>query len=132
MDRLKTAATALVIREDKIEALISAYDIFAETERSVLDELFSGRNRPHIISDKDREPFLDSPSYRCLVDLIHELNDAERIDLNALGWLGAGRFPDWQRSIAHAEKMAASLDPEYSAGYGQHWRTGYNKRAAET
>ena len=132
VDRLETAATALVIGGDKIEALISAYDIFAETERSVLDELFSGRKGPHIITDKDQEPFLDSPSYRRLVDLVHELNDAERIDLNALGWLGAGRFPDWQRSIAQAEKMEnAGLNPEYTAGYGHHWRTGY-RRATET
>ncbi len=79
------------------------------------------------ITDKDREPFLDSPSYRHLVGLVRELNADECIDLDALGWLGAGLFPDWPRSLAHAEEMTTSLDPEYTAGYGHHWRTGYRR-----
>ena len=90
--------------------------------------LFGGRKGPHIITDKDRSFFLDSPSYRRLVDSVRELDDEERLELNALGWLGAGRFPDWHRSIDHAEKMEnVGLFPEYTAGYGHHWRPGYKR-----
>ena len=68
---------------------------------------------------------LNSPSYRHIVDSIRKLNIEEHIDLLALGWLGAGLFPDWRRSFAHAEEMVASLEPDYAAGYGHNWRAGY-------
>ena len=129
--RIETAATALVIGEDKVEELIAAYDFFAETERSVLDAHFNGVEGPRIITPEVSALFLDSPSYRRLVDSVRELSDEEHIDLNALGWLSAGLFPDWQRCFAHAEEMAVYRDPEYTAGYGHHWRIGY-KQAIDT
>ena len=128
--RIETAATAPVIAADKVEALSAAYDFFADTERSVLDAHFSGHDGLRIITAEVQELFLNSPSYRRLVDSVRELSDEERIDLNALGWLGAGHFPDWQRSVEHAEKMVLSVGPEYTAGYGHCWRTGY-RRATE-
>ena len=130
--RIETAATAPVIGEDTVKALIAAYEFFAETERSVLDAHFSGHEGLRIVDHDVRELFLNSPSYRRLVDSIRALSDEDRIDLNAIGWLGAGRFPDWQQSFAHAEEMVASLGPEhlgpeYTAGYGHCWRTGYER-----
>lgn len=79
------------------------------------------------MSSEDQDRFLKSPSYRRLVALVSELNDEERIDLLALGWFGAGLFPSWQRSIEHAEKMLAHLEPHYAAGYGRHWQAGYTR-----
>ena len=66
---------------------------------------------------RTKSPFLDSHSYRRLVDLVHlGLNDAERnirSERTGLGTSGAWRFPDWQRSIAQAVKMEnAGLNPD--------------------
>ena len=125
----KAAVMLMCLGEDKINELFEAYDRFAVAEQTVLDGLFSGRKGPHTINDKDRSFFLDSPAYRLLVDSVRELDVDERLELNALGWLGAGLFPDWHRSIDHAETMEenADLSPEYTAGYGLHWRTGYKQ-----
>ena len=124
-DWLETAATALVIGQNTIEALIAAYDRFAQTERSVLDSLSSGTEGPRILNPEKSDLFLNSPSNRRLVDTIRELNDEERIDLLALGWLGAELFPDWRRSFEYAEKRVGTLDASYAAGYGNYWRAGY-------
>ena len=60
--------------------------------------------------------------------LVGDLSDEERVDLLAIGWLGAGLFPSWRRSLEHASKMVAlGLDHRYAAGYGQHWRAGYER-----
>ena len=130
-DWIETAATSLVIERDKVEMLIAAYDVFARTERSVLDTLSNETEGPLILNDKDQELFLNSPSYRRLLDSISELNDEEHIDLLALGWFGAKCFPSWRRSVEHAERMAANLGPNYTTGYGHHWRAGYTRVTAE-
>ena len=124
-DWLSAAATAPVIGRETVDVLLAAHDVFRETERSVLDALFGETDTPRILSAEDQELFLNSPSYRHLLDLIRELDMEERIDLLALGLLGSGKFPDWQQSLAHAEKMVADLDPKYVAGYGYGWRAGY-------
>ena len=130
-DWLGAAATAPVIGRETVEALIAAHDAFEKTERFVLDALFGETEGPRILSAENQGLFLNSPSFRRLVDLILELSTDERIDLLALGWLGAGLFPDWQRSFAHAEEMVAELDPEYAAGHGDGWRTGYARIAGD-
>ena len=124
-DWLETAATAPVIGQDTIEALIAAYDVFAKTEQSVLEALFSGNEVLRITSHEHRKVYMNSPSYRRLVDSIRKLDDEAHIDLLALGWFGARRFPDWQGSFEHAEEMVAIVDPEYAINYGRHWQAGY-------
>ena len=124
-DWLAKAATAPVIDRATIEELIAVHKTFEESEQSVIDALFSAKQGPRILSSEDQERFLNSPSYTRLVESVDKLSVEERIDLLALGWLGAGLFPDWRRSFAHAEQMAEQFDPKYAAGYGHHWRTGY-------
>lgn len=121
-DWIDAAATAPVIGRETVEALASAYEIFAKTEESVRDVLSRGELR--FFNLKDAKYYLDSPSYKRLVGLIGELNDEERVDLLALGWFGAERFPDWRSSLEHAENNAG-LDPGYAAGYGLYWLRGY-------
>ena len=101
--RLEVAAFAPVIKRQQVDELTQAFDLFAKTERNVLDKLFAGTEGLRITTDKDREFFLNSPSYKRLINLIKELDDKERVDLLALGWFGAGRFPNWRRSVEHAE-----------------------------
>ena len=124
-DSLGAAATAPVIEKETVDALIAAYEFIEKTEQSVLDALTRETPGLRILSVENQELFLNSPSYRHLVDSIRKLNIEERIDLLALGWIGAGLFPDWRRSFAHAEEMVASFDPKYAAGYGHNWRAGY-------
>ena len=124
-DWLGAAATAPVIEKETVDALIAAYEIFERAEQSVLDALTRETPGLRKLSVENEELFLNSPSYRHLVDSIRKLNIEERIDLLALGWIGAGLFPDWRRSFAYAEEMVASLEPNYAAGYGHNWRVGY-------
>lgn len=124
-DSLGAAVTAPVIEKETVDALVAAYEIFENTEQSVLDALTRETPGLCVLSVEDQELFLNSPSYRHLVDSIRKLNIEEHIDLLALGWLGTGLFPDWRRSFAHAEEMIASLDPNYAASYGHNWRAGY-------
>lgn len=126
-DWIETATTAPVIEREKLETLIAAYDLFAETEQFVVDSLSRGTEEPHYIKLSDLGPAVESPSYRQLVKSVVGLNDEERIDLLALGWFGAGIFPDWRQSVEHAEKVVPRFDPDYAAGYGHHWRTGYKR-----
>ena len=131
--QLETAAFAPVIERRKVEELTDAFDFFTETESHVLDTLFAGRERPHVITDKDRELFLNSPAYKRLIDAVQELEEEEHIDLLALGWLGAGLFPDWRRSVEHAEKIVLlnGFDSNYASGYGRYWRAGFELVASD-
>lgn len=126
-DWIETAATALVIEREKVEALIAAYDVFAKTEQFVVDSLSRGAEEPNFLRLADLGPALESPSCRRLVELVIGLNNEERIELLALGWFGAGLFPNWRQRVEHAEKMVAGFDPRYAAGYGRHWKAGYNR-----
>ena len=122
---LGTATTAPVIEKGTIEALIAAYETLEKTEQSALDALFRGTTGPRVSRVESQELLLNSPSYRRLVESLRGLNVEERIDLLAIGWFGAGRFPDWRRSFIHAEEVVADFDPNYAAGYGHNWQDGY-------
>ena len=122
--RIEAAATAVVISREKIDELVAAYETYAATEQFVVDAIPKSGNLK-ILTPEDRAPFLDSPANLRLLGLVGDLSDEERIDLLAIGWLGAGRFPSWRRSLEHAGKMALSVDHDYTAGYGHHWRHGY-------
>lgn len=127
--QIETAAYAPVIDGSKVEELSDIFDFFAETERHVLDTLFAGKEGLHITTDKDREFYLNSPAYKRLIDAVQELDEEEHIDLLALGWLGAGLFPNWRRSVEHAEKMVLldGINSNYASGYGSHWRAGFER-----
>ena len=126
-DWIETVATAPVIEREKLETLIAAYDVFAKTKQFVLDSLSSETEELYFVKLADLRPALRSPSHRHLVESVIGLNNEERIDLLALGWFGAGLFPNWRQSVEHAEKMVAGFDPHYAAGYGRHWRAGYKR-----
>lgn len=126
-DWLESGANALVIEREKVEALIVAYDVFAKTEQFVVDSLSMGTEEPSYLKLTDLGPAHESPSHRHLINSVIELNNEERIDLLALGWFGAGLFPNWRHGVEHHEKMVAGFDPHYAAGYGPHWRAGYKR-----
>ena len=127
-DRIKRAATAPVIGGDKVEELIDAYEFFERVERRVVDDAGRRTDSPALLSSADIDLFLDSPAYKRLVGLVNDLADEERVDLLAIGWLGAGRFDaEWQRNLEHAYEMAGSVDNGYVASNGHHWRAGYER-----
>ncbi|MCY4638415.1 MAG: type II toxin-antitoxin system VapC family toxin [Acidobacteria bacterium] len=128
-DRIEMAATAPIIRGEKIEELIKLHEFFARTKQHVLEGL-SNRTTEGlpILSPPDFDRFLDSPSYKRLVDSVSELADEERVDLLALGWLGAGHFnANWPRNLEHAYEMAETVDNRYVASYGRDWQAGYDR-----
>lgn len=128
-DRIEMAATAPLIRGDKVEELIKVYDFFARTKQHVFEGL-SNRTKQGlpILSPSDFDRFHDSPSYKRLVDSVSELADEERVDLLALGWLGAGHFnANWPRNLEHAYEMTETVDNHYVAGYGRDWQAGYDR-----
>ncbi len=125
-DRIEAAATAVIIGREKIDELVAAYETYAATEQFVVDAIPKSGNLK-ILTDEDGGPFLDSPANLRLVGLVGDLSDEERIDLLAIGWLGAGHFPSWRRSLEHASKMVLSVDHDYTAGHGHHWRAGYER-----
>ena len=126
-DWIETAATAPVIERETLEQLIAAYEVFVKTKQFVLDNLSSETEGFHFVNTADLAPALRSRSLRHLLESLVGLNDEERIDLLALGWLGAGLFPNWRQSVEHAEKTVAGFDPRYAAGYGRHWQAGYKR-----
>ena len=128
-DRIEMAATAPLIRGEKFEELIKLHEFFARTEKHVLEGL-SNRTKTGlpILSPADFDLFLDSPSFKRLVDSVSDLADEERVDLLALGWFGAGRFnANWPRNLEHAYEMAAMVDNRYVAGGGGDWQAGYDR-----
>ena len=126
-DRIEAAATAVVISHERIAELVAAHETYAATEQFVVDSIPKW-GKLKILTREDRALFLDSPANLRLVGLVGDLSDEERIDLLAIGWLGAGRFPSWRRSLEHAGKMVAlGVEHSYTAGYGHYWRAGYER-----
>lgn len=120
-DRVEAAANAPVIHRKTVDELIAAYEVFAATHRRVVEA-------PGDRTDADTDLHLHSPAYRRLADRVNDLTDDERVDLLAIGWLGDGRLDaDWKRNLEHAHKMIRRLDHHYAAGYGRHWRVGYER-----
>ena len=127
-NRIEMAATAPVIGGDKVEELIKAFEFFERVERRVLDDVDRRSEGPAILWPADVGLFRDSPAYKRLVGLVSGLADEERIDLLALGWLGAGHFKaDWRRNLEHAYEMAGSVDNGYVVSKGHHWQVGYER-----
>lgn len=129
-DRVEAAANAPVIHRKTVDELIAAYEVFAATQRHVVEALRSRKKDRTILTlaHADIDLYLHSPAYRRLADRVNDLTDDERVDLLAIGWLGDGRLDaDWKRNLEHAHKMTRSLDHHYAAGYGRHWRVGYER-----
>ena len=129
-DAITAAATTLVTSREKVEALSDAYEVFAATERHVVASLRRRNELPPLLTPENQKLIVDSPSFKRLVDKISALTDEERVDLLALGWLGAGLLNgDWRRNFEHASDMVRQVDHSYAAGYGEYWRKGYDLRA---
>ena len=125
-DAITAAATALVIRRETVDELSDAYAVFAATERHVVASLRGGNELPPLLTPEHLKLIVDSPSFKQLVDKISALTDEERVDLLALGWLGAGLLNgDWRGNFEHASDMVQQVDHAYAAGYGEYWRKGY-------
>ena len=125
---IQTAATALILGNDRLQELIAAYDVFAATQDHVLTGLRDEtEQRMQFLTSEDQDLYLRTPSNLRLLRLIDELSDEERIDLLALGWFGAKRLNDWPQSLAHAAKTVSFTHEGYVAGYGKHWKSGYER-----
>ena len=127
-DEIGTAATALVIGREKIEELIAAYNILADTEKHVFNTFHAETKGLQIITDEMWELSEDSPAYRRLYRLVEELNDEERIDLLALGWLGDGHYDaNWRRIFDQACNDIDSTELRYIVGYAHTWQSGLDR-----
>ena len=125
-EAITAAATALVISREKVKVLSDAYDVFAATSEHVVASLRGGSQEPPFLAAEHLDLIVDSPSFKRLVDMIGAVTDEERVDLLALGWLGAGRLNgDWRRNFEHASRMVGEVSHSYAAGYGEYWGKGY-------
>ena len=130
-DMISTAATALVIPQDKLAELVAAYDLFDETQDNVLSALYRETTGPRIAGQEETSRILESPAGKRLGRLFLQLNDEERIDLLALGWLGQGNSgTEWQPIFEHACAMIdgySNDDWRYVIHLGGHWRGGFKR-----
>ena len=115
VDRICAAATALVIAREKIEALVAAHDRLAQTDEHVRSSRTDAETESASIAREDQLRILNSPAGKRLRELCLELNDEERIDLLALGWLGQGDSGTKWRPIF--ERACTAID-----GYAYHDR----------
>ncbi len=128
VDEIGTAATALVIGRDKIQELIAAYNLLADTEKHVFDTFHAETEGLKFITDEMWKLCEDSPAYRRLYRLVEELNNEERIDLLALGCLGFGHFDaDWRRNFEYACKMIDLIELHYIVGHAITWQAGLDR-----
>ena len=130
-DKIRAAATALVIEQDKVAELIAAYDLLDATEDNVLSALYRGGAELATIGHEEWSRILDSPAGKRLERFFFQLNDEERIDLLALGWLGQGNSgTEWQPIFERACSMIdgyANSEWRYVLHLGAHWRVGFER-----
>ena len=131
-DWMDGSVMAPSITRENMEELVAVADFFERTERSALDAYFGDHQGMRIVTADTAKLFIDSPAYQRLLGVVAALDDQQRLDLVALGWLGASRFPDWRSSLDHAEAMThLDDDPKYPAGYCRYWRAGYARATGE-
>ena len=131
-DEIGTAATAPVIGREKIQELIDAYNLLADTEKHIFNTVHAKTKGLKFTTDEMWELYEDSPAYRRLYRLVEELNNEEHIDLLALGWIGAGHFnANWRRNFEHACKMIDLTEPRdelrYIVGHALTWQAGLDR-----
>ena len=128
-DKIRATATALVIGRDKLTELVAAYDLLDATEENVVSSLYRGRAGLATIGHEEWSRILESPAGKRLERLFLQLNDEERIDLLALGWLGQGNSgTEWQPIFDRACIMIdgyANDEWRYVLHLGVHWRAGF-------
>ena len=130
-DKIRATATALVIGRDKLTELVAAYDLLDATEENVVLSLYRGRAGLATIGHEEWSRILESPAGKRLERLFLQLNDEERIDLLALGWLGQGNSgTEWQPIFDRACIMIdgyANDEWRYVLHLGVHWRAGFKR-----
>ena len=127
-DEIGAAATALVIGRDKIQELIAAYNLLADTEKHVFDTVHAETRGLKFITDEIWKLCENSPAYRRLYRLVEELNSEERIDLLALGYLGFGHFDaNWRRNFEHACEMIDLIELHCIVGHAITWQAGLDR-----
>ena len=130
-DKIRATATALVIGRDKLTELVAAYDLLDATEENVVSSLYRGRAGLATIGHEEWSRILESPAGKRLERLFLQLNDEERIDLLALGWLGQGNSgTEWQPIFDRACIMIdgyANDEWRYVLHLGVHWRAGFKR-----
>ena len=104
-DKILAAAATPLISREKVDELIEAYDVFAA-----------------------QDLLLDSPAHKRLLNLLDDLDDEERADVLAIGWLDAGHLNgNWPGNLRQASAIAETVDIHFLARYGRHWRAGYER-----
>ena len=130
-ERISAAASTLVIGQDKLAELVAAHDPLLATDENVLSALTAGTTGLAIIGPEDLPRIPDSPAGRRLDGLFLELNDEERIDLLALGWLGQGQSSaEWPPIFERACTMIDAYADDkwhYVLGLGAYWRVGFER-----
>ena len=127
-DEIGTAVTAPVIGRDKIQELIAAYNLLADTEKHILIPSTPRLRGLKFITEEMWELYEDSPAYRRLYRLVEELNNEERIDLLALGYLGFGHHnANWRRNFEHACKMIDFVELHHIVGHALTWQAGLDR-----
>ena len=130
-DPIGTAATALVIPQDKLVELVAAYDLLEATGENVHSVITADDADLEGIGRHGLLQIMRSPAGIRLERLFLDLNDEERIDLLALGWLGRGNFgSDWRSIFEHACTRVdgyANINWTYVFAHGVHWRDGYKR-----
>ena len=128
-DTIGTAAAALVITRDKLAELVAAYDLLEATEENVHSVVTADDADLEGIGRHGLLRIMRSPAGIRLERLFLDLNDEERVDLLALGWLGRGNFgSDWRLIF---ERACIGIDGyahtnwEYVFAHGVYWRNGY-------
>ena len=130
-DNIRAAATALVITQDKIAELVAAYDFLETTEENVHSVVTADDAALEGIGRHGLLQIMRSPAGIRLERLFLDLNDEERVDLLALGWLGRGNFgSDWRPIFERACTRIdgyANTNWEYIFAHGVYWRNGYKR-----
>jgi len=64
------------------------------------------------------EGTVDNPTYEELVNGINSLNEAQRIELLALTWLGRGDYikEEWREAITEARRIHDKKETDYLVG----------------
>lgn len=130
-EEVAAAATALVITQDKLAELVAAYDLVDATEENVHSAFTADDADLEDIGRHGLSRIMRSPAGKRLERLFLDLNDEERVDLLALGWLGRGNFgSDWRPIFERACTRIdgyANTNWEYVFAHGVHWRNGYER-----
>ena len=130
-DKIAAAAMSLVITHDKVAELVAANDLLDATEENVRAALVDEGDEATGIGREDQLRILHSPAGRRLEELFLELNEEERIDLLALGWLGQGNSgTEWQPTFERACKLIGAHGDDkwrYDISLAVYWRDGFKR-----